>query len=171
MALARAYKVGVFDTSTPLATGATSTVTTPIPILYGVTTATADCYISCIRCSVLGAAAFPSNASVVFSLNVNTGTQAGGQTALARQFAGNALAANTLFKTAGGTTAAAITGLTMTTNFWSQEVPFTAGSNWGEWFTPGFEIPIPISTQFALFVTASSAGTATTFAGELEFTE
>lgn len=36
MALARAYKVGVFDTSTPLATGATSTVTTPIPILYGI---------------------------------------------------------------------------------------------------------------------------------------
>jgi hypothetical protein len=171
MALARAYKVGVFDTSTPLATGATSTVTTPIPILYGVTTATADCYISCVRCSVLGAAAFPSNASVVFSLNVNTGTQAGGQTALARQFAGNALAANTLFKTAGGTAAAAITGLTMTTELWAQSVPFTAGSNWAEWFTPGFEIPVPISTQFALFVTATSAGTGTTFAGELEFTE
>jgi hypothetical protein len=171
MALGRYYKVGVFDTSTPLATGATSTVTTPIPILYGVTTATADCYISAVRCSVMGAAAFPSNASVVFSLNVNTGAQAGGNTALARQLAGNALAANTLFKTAGGTAAAAITGLTMTTELWAQSVPFTAGSNWGEWFTPGFEIPVPISTQFALFVTASSAGTATTFAGELEFTE
>jgi hypothetical protein len=119
----------------------------------------------------MGAAAFPSNASVVFSLNVNTGAQAGGNTALARQFAGNALAANTLFKTAGGTAAAAITGLTMTTELWAQSVPFTAGSNWGEWFTPGFEIPIPISTQFAMFVTASSAGTATTFAGEIEFTE
>jgi len=147
MAIARYYKVGVFDTGTPLATGATSTVTTPIPILYGVTTATADCYISAVRCSVMGAAAFPSNASVVFSLNVNTGTKA------------------------GGTTAAAITGLTMTTELWAQSVPFTAGSNWAEWFTPGFEIPIPISTQFALFVTASSAGTATTFAGEIEFTE
>jgi hypothetical protein len=43
MALARAYKVGVFDTSTPLATGATVTTTTPTPILYGVTVATADC--------------------------------------------------------------------------------------------------------------------------------
>jgi hypothetical protein len=105
------------------------------------------------------------------SLNVNTGAQAGGQTAVARQFGGNVLAANTLFKTAGGTSAAAITGLTMTTELWAQNIPFTAGSNWGEWFTPGFEIPIPISTQFALFVTASSAGTATTFHGEIEFTE
>jgi hypothetical protein len=171
MALARAYKVGVFDTGTPLATGATSTVTTPIPILYGVTTATADCYISCVRCSVMGAAAFPANASVTFSLNVNTGTKAGGNAALARQLAGNALAANTIFSTAGGTAAAPITGLTMTTELWAQNLPFTAGSSWGEWFTPGFEIPVPVSTQFALFVTASSAGTATTFAGELEFTE
>src|SRR6266568_4746240 len=100
MALCRSYKVGVFDTSTPLATGATSTVTTPVPILYGVTTATADCYISCIRGSVMGAATFPANASVTLSLNVNTGSQAGGNTALARQFGGNALASNILWKTA-----------------------------------------------------------------------
>lgn len=171
MALARAYKVGVFDTSTPLATGATSTVTTPIPILYGITTATNDLNISAVRCSVLGAAAFPSNASVLFSLNIATGTKAGGNAALARQLSGSTLAANSVFSTAGGTGAAAITGLTMTTNLWSQELPFTAGSNWGEWFTPGFEIPVPISTQFCLFVTASSAGTGTTFHGELEFTE
>ena len=171
MAIARYYKAGVFDTSTPLATGATSTVTTPIPILYGVTTATNDCYISAVRCSVMGAAAFPSNASVAFSLNINTGTKAGGQAVVPRQLAGTTLAANTVFSTAGGTSAAAITGLTMTTELWAQNLPFTAGSSWGEWFTPGFEIPIPISTQFALFVTASSAGTATTFFGEIEFTE
>lgn len=171
MALARVYKVGVFDTATPLATGATSTVTTPIPILYGVTTAGADCNISAVRCSVLGAASFPSNASVLFSLNINTGAQAGGQTASPKQLSGVVLAAATTFKTAGGTSAAAITGLTMTTFLWSQEVPFTAGSNWGEWFTPGFEINVPISTQFGLFVTASSAGTGTTFTGEIEFSE
>jgi hypothetical protein len=171
MALCRAYKVGVFDTGTPLATGATSTVTTPIPILFGVTTATADCYISAVRGSVMGAGAFPANASVTLSLNVCTGTQAGGNAALARQFGGNALAANTTFLTAGGTGAAPITGMTMTTELWAQNIPFTAGSNWGEWFTPGFEIPVPVSTKFALFVTASSAGTGTTFHGEIEFTE
>jgi hypothetical protein len=171
MALARAYKAGVFDTGTPLATGATSTVTTPVPILYGVTTATNDFNISAIRCNILGAAAFPANASVLFSVNIATGTKAGGNAVVARQLAGSVLAANTVFSTAGGTSAAAITGLTMGAYLWSQEVPFTAGSSWGEWFTPGFEIPIPISTQFALFVTASSAGTGTTFGGEIEGTE
>jgi hypothetical protein len=171
MALARAYKVGVFDTSTPLATGATSTVTTPVPILHGTTVATADCNISAIRGSVLGAAAFPSNASVLLSLNIVTGAQAGGNAAVSTQLSGVALAGNTTFLTAGGTSAAAITTVTMGKYLWSQEIPFTAGSNWGEWFTPGFEINIPISTKFALFVTASSAGTATTFTGEIEFTE
>lgn len=171
MAVARAYKVGVFDTSTPLVTGATSTVTTPVPILYGVTTAAVDCNISAVRCGIMGAASFPSNASVVFSINTNTGTQAGGNAAVAKQLSGIARAAATTFFTAGGTAAAAITGLTMTASWWSQVVPFTAGSNWGEWVTPSFEINIPVSTQFALFVTASSAGTATTFTGEIEFTE
>ncbi len=171
MATGRYYKVGVFDTSTPLATGGTSTVTTPIPILYGVTTATQDCYIEAIRCWVMGAASFPSNANVTFSLNLNTGAQAGGQTAVARQKSGTTLAANTTFKTAGGTSAAAITGLTMTNELWTMAVPFTAGSNWGEWFTPGYEIPVGVSLQFAVFVTASSAGTGTTFGAEIEFTE
>src|SRR5712691_11074317 len=103
MAIARYYKVGVFDTSTPLGTGATSTVTTPIPILYGVTTATQDVYVSAIRCSVMGAASFPANASVIFSLNINTGTKAGGNAVVPRQFAGTTLASNTVFSSAGGT--------------------------------------------------------------------
>src|SRR6266542_4030431 len=158
MAIARYYKVGVFDTSTPLATGGTSTVTTPVPLLHGTTIATQDVNISAVRCSVMGATLFPANASVVFSLNIATGAQAGGNAAVPRLLS-------------GGTAAAAITTVTMTTELWAQSIPFTAGSSWGEWFTPGFEINIPISTKFALFVTASSAGTATTFAGEIEFTE
>jgi hypothetical protein len=171
MALARAYKVGVFDTATPLATGASVNTTTPTPILFGVTVATADCNISAIRCSVLGAAAFPSNASVLFSLNTVTGTQAGGNAAVSNQLSGLALASNTTFLTAGGTAAAAITGLTLGKVWWSQELPLTAGSNWGEWFTPGFEINIAVSTKFALYVTPSSAPSANTFTGEIEFTE
>jgi len=50
-------------------------------------------------------------------------------------------------------------------------VPFTAGSDWGEWKTPGFEVNLPISGQFALCVSASTAGTATPFTGEIEYTE
>jgi|SRR6185312_16574500 len=172
MALARAYKAGVFDTATWLPTGATvAGVTTPVPILYGTTSASSDLNISCIRAGVLGAASFPASASVVFSVNTVTGTKAGGQAVVPVQKSGIAKASLATFSTAGGTAAAAITGLTPTTSWWSQPVPFTAGSNWEDWVTSGFEVNIPVSGQFALFVTCSSAGTATTFTGEIEFTE
>jgi hypothetical protein len=172
MAVARPYKIGVFDTSTWLATGATVTTTSTTPILFVSTSANSDVNLSCVRVGVLGAASFPSNASIVFSLNTVTGTKAGGNAVTPLQLSGVAKASLvTAVSTAGGTSAAAITGLTATTSWWSTVVPFTAGSNWGEWYSPSFEINWTVSGQFALCVTASSAGTATTFTGELEYTE
>ncbi len=171
MAIARYYKVGVFDTSTPLATGATVASTTPVPILYGSCTATADCNISAIRVSALGYTSFPSNASWAASVNtIVGGTISGGNAAVAKPLSGT-LAANTKFLTAGGTGAAAIGGGTLSTFLWSQDIPFTAGANWGEWFTPGFEINIPAVGEFAVYITPSGAGTGTTFSAEIEFTE
>mgnify|MGYP003352250693 CR=1 FL=1 len=29
---------------------------------------------------------------------------------------------------------------------WSQTTPLTAGANWGEWFTPGFELNVSAGT-------------------------
>jgi hypothetical protein len=172
MALGRAYKIGVFDTSTWLPTGATVTTTSTTPILYVSSSANSDLNISCVRVGVLGAATFPANASIVFSINTMTGTKAGGNAVTPQQLSGIAKASLvTAVSTAGGTGAAAITGLTATTSWWSIPVPFTAGSDFGEWKTPGFEINLPISGQFALCVTASSGGTGTTFTGELEYTE
>ena len=172
MSLGRVYKIGVFDTATWAATGATVTTTTSTPILFIQTSANSDINISCVRTGVLGAASFPSNASIVFSINTVTGTKAGGSAVTPLQLSGIAKASLlTAVSSGGGSAPAAITGLTATTSWWSQEVPFTAGSNWGEWKTPGFEINLPVSGQFALCVSASSAGTATTFAGEIEFTE
>ena len=172
MPLARPYKIGVFDTATWLPTGATVAATTTTPILYWNTSANSDMNISAVRAGVLGAASFPSNASVVCSVNTMTGTKAGGNAVTPLQLSGIAKASLlTAVSTAGGTSAAAITGLTATTSWWSQEIPFTAGSNWGEWFTPGFELNHAVSLQFALCITTSSAGTATTFGGEVEYTE
>jgi hypothetical protein len=173
VAIARYYKVGVFDTATPLATGATvAGVTTTTPILTGSAVATGDCNISAVRVGALGAASFPSNASFAGGINVLTSTTlAGGNAATPSKIGQSALAANTVFRTAGGTGASAITGGTVGAFLWSQEVPFTAGANWGEWFTPGFEISIAASTLFAVTITTSSAGTSTTFFGEVEFTE
>lgn len=173
MSIARYYKIGVFDTSTPLATGASVTSTTPAAILVGHTTATNDANVSAVRASALGASTFPANASFAASLNVATGSLSGGNSATAYQIGGGGvtLAANTLFWTAGGTSASAISGLTLGQFLWSQEIPFTAGANWGEWYTPGFEINVHASSTFALYITESSAGTGTTFTGEIEFTE
>jgi len=171
MPLARAYKIGVFDTATWLPTGATVTTTATTPILFCSTSANSDLNISAVRCGVLGAATFPANASVFFSINTVTGTKAGGNAATAVQQSGIAKATLATWSTAGGTSAAAITGLTATTEWWGEPVPFTAGSSWGEWKTPGFEINLPISGQFALCVTASSAGTATPFFGAVEYSE
>src|SRR6266852_194981 len=127
MALARAYKIGVFDTATWLPTGATVTTTATTPILYWNSSANSDLNISAIRCGVLGAASFPANASLVFSINTMTGTKAGGNAVTPIQLSGIAKASLlTAVSTAGGTSAAAVTGLTATTSWWSQELPFTA---------------------------------------------
>ena len=42
---------------------------------------------------------------------------------------------------------------------WSQTTPCTAGANWGEWFTPGFELNVPASATLALTYELGAAGT------------
>src|SRR5260370_898206 len=107
MALARTYKIGVFDAATGLPTGATVTTTTPTPILFISSSANSDINISCVRCGVLGAGTFPANASVVFSINTVTGTKAGGNAVTPLQLSGIAKASLlTAVSTAGGTSAA-----------------------------------------------------------------
>jgi hypothetical protein len=172
VAVARFYSIDVFATSTWTATGAAVATTTATPILCGTTLSTNDMNISAVRASCLGATSFPANASFAASLNINTGTVTGGQTAVARLLGGgSALASQTTWKTAGGASAAAITVITQSTGLWSQEIPFTAGANWGEWYTPNFEINVAASTQVALYITQSSAGTGTTFGGAIEYSE
>lgn len=172
MSIGRAYKVGVFDTSTWLATGATVTTTTPTPILYGLTGANSDLNITNMRIGVLGAASFPANASVFFSINQLSGTKAGGNAATAVQLSGVTKTTLATWSTAGGTSAAAITGTTaIAPEYTGWPLPFTAGASWEDWVTPGFEVNIPVSTGFAVYVTQSSAGTGTTFWCELEYTE
>src|SRR5260221_14657004 len=139
MALARTYKIGVFDTATWLPTGATVTTTRPTPVLFISTSANSDINISCVRCGVLGAAAFPSNASIVFSVNTVTGTKAGGNAVTPLQLSGIAKASLlTAVSTAGGPGAAAITGLPATTAWWARPGPVHARAGWGGGERPGF---------------------------------
>ena len=171
MATARYYKTGVFDSATWTPAGANGTVTTSVPILYGATGSVSTCCISRISGSVMGGGTYPASATVTVSINSVSGTAAGGATATVTHLDAGTVPAATTFLTAGGASPTAITGLTVGASYWSEVIPFTAGSAWGEWESPSFEVTIPASSKFAVVVTASSAGTTTAFGGEISFSE
>jgi hypothetical protein len=61
-----------------------------------------------------------------------------------------------LYSTANGSGTA--TFATSGNLLWSQTTPCTAGANWGEWMTPGFEINVTNSTM-AITYELGAAGT------------
>jgi len=148
----------------------TYTSTTATPVLFGSagSTVTADIMALRIGSYAGSSVSYPSNGTILAQLCRPTGTQAGGSSALTPAPHNSAdIAANTTWK--DGTTA--ITGLTAATFLWQQALPFTAGANWAEWVTPGAEWRLPASGQVAVYLTASSAGTATQFEVQITFAE
>lgn len=137
--------------------------------------------IQAIRVGTVGAASFPSNASVLIQLaRASTAYSSGGHTVTPNPHSsggtsGLDIAAQTVCynnqTTAAGGTASAISGYTQGVTLWAQEIPFTAGSNWAEWVTPGAEWRIPATLFGGVYMTQSSAGTATSFSLELVFAE
>ena len=121
---------------------------------------------------------FPANATVQIQLCRVTGaTPTGGAavTPVAHNAAGSTAgeaAASTWYSTTG---TAQVTGQTVITVLWSQAIPYTAGANWAEWVTPGFEWRVPgvvtAGTGVALIATPSQTGVATTASAEIVFTE
>jgi hypothetical protein len=128
------------------------------PALYVAPTATNDTNIVRIKVSVeaVSSPAPPSNGSVFFSLNLVTGTKAGGAAVTPSQLSGATLAANTVYSS--GSTA--LTGLTQSTEYWAGVVPFTAGA-WAEdtYENTGLEINVPLSGKYCFyFIAPSGAG-------------
>lgn len=166
MALGRMYTVDYG------AIACTSASALAIASLTTGATNTAD--VQAIRFGTVGAASFPSNASVLVQLVRATGTAAGGGSVTPRPHNPSDIAAVSTALSVGATPTA-ITGLTFTPGttpvVWAQEIPFTAGSNWAEWVTPGAEWRVSASTNLVVYMTQSSAGTATTFSVELVFAE
>lgn len=135
--------------------------TTPLPILYFAPTSTNDLNIFRLKCTVEAAASNTpvSNASVLFSLNLVTGTKAGGAAVTPRQLNGATLAANTVCSSGS----VAITALTQSTEFWASPVPFAAGAAWEDAYeNTGLEINVPASGTWALYA-VSPGGTGTNF--------
>ena len=145
--------------------GVAISVTTVVPVLYFATGSTNDAHIFRFKGIVEalnGATAAPSaNSSVIFTINVVTGTVGGGGSVTpVQRSGGSVLAANTTFTSAN---AAAITGLTQGAQVGIIEVPFATGA-WEEdgWENTGFEIDIPASSKYCVYMQANMPAGATT---------
>lgn len=142
------------------------------PALYIAPTSTNDLNVCRIRVSIEAAStpSPPTNGSVLFQLCKVTGSKAGGGAVTPAPTGASSLAANTVFSSAN---AGAITGLSQSTVYWSQPVPFATGAAWEDSFeNTGFERYIPQSGIYAVYFTAASgAGSGCNARITLDFTE
>lgn len=134
--------------------------TTAIPLLYIAPTSTNDLWITRIFVSIpaVSSPAPPNNGSVYFSLNLVTGSKAGGVAVTPSKEGPSSLAANTVFSSGAVTP---ITGLTQSTELWGRDVPFAGGASWEDSLeNTGFQRYIPASGIYAVYYIApSGAGT------------
>lgn len=148
MATSRVYAVDTnLANGISLGTGGTSG--TEYVLMYGATSG--EFNISAIRVNLysLSSAAYPTNGSITFRLRIvsgaNTGILVGTGTAKATSQSSTAALSSWIYSTANGSGTG--TFATMTTSpSWSQTIPCTAGANWGEWMTPGFELNVTNAT-------------------------
>lgn len=132
--------------------------------MYGAAPAGVEFNISAIRVSTIssaGAASYPSNGTITWRLRRVTGSNT---TILAGTGVVNSISQSTttagsvwIYSTANGSGTA--TFPTSGNILWSQTTPCTAGANWGEWFTPGFEINVgPQQAQSTIAITYELGG-------------
>jgi hypothetical protein len=148
----------------------TLAATTQTLMLAATAPSTATCDIQAIRIGLASGSgvSYPANGTVACGLYRNTGARTAGLALTPSPHNTGDVAAQTSWWS--GSTA--ITGFTIgTALLWNIVLPFTAGANWGEWVTPGAEWRIPISASAGIWLTCSSAGTATQFQIEAVFSE
>jgi hypothetical protein len=145
----------------------TAAAGTEYGLMYGAAAANVDYNISAVRIAIQSgsSASYPTNGSITFRLRRTTGSNTG-------VFAGTATASYTGPGTISatsvwiyGTASSAGTGTigTPTNVLWSQTIPYTAGANWAEWFTPGFEINSGAGGTIALTYTFNNGTSSATF--------
>ena len=180
MALARVYNVDVNQVNgIPVGTGGVPG--TEYVALYGQTVQ--ELNISAIRVNTVSGsgAYYPSNGTITWRLRRVAGatygylTGAGTQVATAYPISQSTTAAQSTWFYATSSASGTGTFATYGQVLWSQTTPLTAGANWGEWFTPGFEINVSpqASGTIALTYELGSAGSiaAVGFSPELVISE
>jgi hypothetical protein len=135
-----------------------------------------DFNISAVRVSTYSgsSASYPSNGTITWRIrrvsSTNSATLVGTATAAPTGQSTLAAQSSWIYSTANGSGTA--TFATYGNVLWSQTTPCTAGANWGEWMTPGFEINVTNAT-IAVTYELGAAGTtsAVNLIPELEISE
>ena len=176
MATSRVYNVDVnLVNGLPVGTGGVPG--TEYACLYGQTVQ--EFNISAIRVNTVSGsgAYYPSNGTITWRLRrvAGTATALAGGTATAYPVSQSTTAAPSTWYYGTSSFLGTGTFATMGQVLWSQTTPLTAGANWGEWFTPGFEINVSpqASGTLALTYEIGSAGSisAVGFSPELVISE
>jgi len=161
MSTARAYTVDVGGSNgTGIVIGTGGASATEYVLLYGASAE--DFNVSAIRIATYSgaSASYPSNGTITWRLRrvsgANTGILVG--TATAAPTGQSTLAAQSTWIYSTTTGSGTATFATYGNVLWSQTTPATAGANWGEWFTPGFEINVTNAT-LAITYELGAAGT------------
>ncbi len=162
MAIAKTFNV---DTNS--ATGIPIGSTTPgseFVLMYGAVNAGTEFNISAIRVGTYSSSSstYPNNGTITWRLRKVSGTllPAGGSGATASaspigQSTNSAVSSWYYSNLANATaTFSTQTGAVV----WEQTIPMTAGANWGEWFTPGFEINLGAAGAGSLALTYEVGG-------------
>ena len=163
MAIGRVYNVDV-NSVTGIAIGTGGVPGTEYVILVG--GSTGEFNVSAIRVATISgsSASYPSNGTITWRLRRVTGTNSGlfVSTATVAPIGPSTTAATStwLFSSANGSG----TGTYATSDnvIWEQTTPCTAGANWGEWFTPGFELNVGPGNQTTLLAMTYELGSAGT---------
>jgi len=159
VALARTYNVDP-QLATGIFIGSGGVLGTEYVLMYGVSTG--EYNISAVRVSTYSgaSASYPANGTITFRIRRVSGTPTG---TLQSTASVNPVSQSTttalstwIFATSSGSGTASFA--TYGNILWSQTLPATAGANWGEWFTPGFELNNSIGTV-AITYMLGSAGT------------
>lgn len=159
MAVARTYNIDAEQT-TGISIGTGGVPGTEYVILYG--GSAGEFNISAVRVGTYSgsSASYPSNGTITWRLRRVSSTSSAilAGTATARPISQSTTAASSvwIYSTANGSGTA--TFATPGAVVWSQTIPATAGANWGEWFTPGFEVNQTNGT-LALTYELGAAGT------------
>ena len=149
-----------FNVDTQLATGIIIGSTNPgteFVLMYGAVNAGTEFNISAIRVGLYAgsSAYFPTNGTITWRIRrvagANSGLFVGSATAYPVGQSTLAATSAWLYSTANGSGTG--TSATMGQVLWSQTTPLTAGANWGEWFTPGFEINVGPQASATIAVT------------------